>query len=134
LGSLRLKFDVCWTKFGNYQILLEERIHIDKMVRDFETLNAANENGQINVTSNYYNYIVLLFITILLIFLLIKFSVTSNDQRGGGNNFTKEALFLFMIIVIFLGLSKLYNNYNLYIFVSVLIVAYIIAKMKMTNK
>ena len=69
----------------NYKILQNERIQIEKMIHQFETLNAATKNGEINVTSNYYNYIVLLFITILLFFLLIKYSIPMS-QRGGGNN------------------------------------------------
>lgn len=71
---------------NNYQSLLEERIQIEKMIREYETLNRAYENGNINVTSNYYSYIALLFITILLVFLLLKYSFTGS-QSGGGNNF-----------------------------------------------
>jgi hypothetical protein len=52
---------------NNYQTLTDERIEIERMVREFETLNGALENGNIVVTSNYYRYIALLFITILLI-------------------------------------------------------------------
>ena len=44
---------------SNYQTLTQERAEIDEMVRQFETLNAAYENGSINVTANYYSYIVL---------------------------------------------------------------------------
>ena len=38
----------------NYNTLEQERGDIEKMVREYETLNAAYENGNINVTSNYY--------------------------------------------------------------------------------
>jgi NADH:ubiquinone oxidoreductase subunit 3 (subunit A) len=55
------------------------------MIREFETLNSAQENGDITVTMNYYNYIVLLFVVILLILLLLRFSV-SNEQVGGGRS------------------------------------------------
>jgi len=70
---------------NNYQTLSDERIKIEKMVREYETLNRAYENGNINVTSNYYSYIALLFIAILLICLFFKFSFTGS-QSGGGNN------------------------------------------------
>jgi hypothetical protein len=68
---------------NNYKTLTVERLHINEMVRQFETLNAAYENGNINVTSNYYNYIILLVIVIFLLFLLIRFSIPY-EQRGGG--------------------------------------------------
>jgi len=59
----------------NYYILTEERTQIDEMIRQFETLNSAIENGSTQVTTNYSNYIVLLFITILLIFIMIRYSI-----------------------------------------------------------
>jgi hypothetical protein len=116
----------------NYQVLTNERLHIDRMVREFETLNEAENNGQVNVTSNYYRYIILLIVSILLIFLLIKFSITG-EQRGGGSNFKKEAIFLFGIMVIFLGLSKFFNEINSYILVSVILIAYLITKIKVNQ-
>jgi hypothetical protein len=73
------------TMNNNYQTLIDERAQIEKMIREYETLNSALENGNIVVTSNYYSYIALSFITILLIFLFFKFSFTSS-QSGGGNN------------------------------------------------
>lgn len=68
----------------NYSVLTQDRANIEQMVREFETLNSAQENGDIKTTMNYYNYIILLFIVVLLIFLLLRFSVTS-EQNGGSN-------------------------------------------------
>jgi len=70
---------------NNYQTLTQERAEIDEMVRQFETLNAAYENGNINVTANYYSYIVLVLIAIFLFFILMRYSLPG-EQRGGGNN------------------------------------------------
>jgi hypothetical protein len=57
----------------NYQTLTEERKYIEKMIRDYETLNKAYENGNIVVTSNYYRYILLSLIVTLLLFIFFKF-------------------------------------------------------------
>ena len=116
----------------NYQVLNKDRENIHKMVSNFESINQAYTEGSLNVTSNYYSYIVLLLITLLLIFLLVKFSVTG-QQGGGGGSFKKESLFLLGIMVVFLGLSKIFNNFNIYIFVSILAIAYIIAKIKLNE-
>jgi hypothetical protein len=70
---------------NNYQTLLQERMQIDEMVMQFETINAAYDNGNTNVTANYYSYIVLVLIAIFLIFVLIKYSIPS-EQIGGGND------------------------------------------------
>jgi lipopolysaccharide export LptBFGC system permease protein LptF len=68
----------------NYVVLTQERENIGKMVREYETLNSAQENGDINVTMNYYNYIILVFIVLLLIFLLLRFSIPSEQSGGSG--------------------------------------------------
>ena len=70
----------------NYNVLEQEKQEIDKLVRQFQTLNSAQENGEVNVTMYYYHYIILLLIVILLCFLFIKFTVSS-EQFGGGNNY-----------------------------------------------
>jgi NADH:ubiquinone oxidoreductase subunit 3 (subunit A) len=82
---------------NNYQTLSQERIHIEEMVRQFETLNAAYENGNINVTSNYYSYIVLLFVVIFLVGLLMRFSLPGKTEE-----LTWLPLFAISLICIFL--------------------------------
>jgi len=83
---------------NNYEILSQEREQINGMIRQFETINAAYENGSIMVTSNYYNFILLLIIVIFLVFLFIRFTLPG-EQRGGGNNYS-FVLFLFLIFII----------------------------------
>ena len=95
---------------NNYKTLEEERIQIAEMVREFQTIDAAYENGNINLTSNYYSYIILLIVAIILIIILLKFS-TSSEQRGGGNNlnFNSNSIFIFCLlgfIIIFNSIIK----------------------------
>jgi hypothetical protein len=84
---------------SNYQTLTQERFEIEKMVREFETLNAAYENGNINVTSYYYFYIVLIFVVVFLIGLFMRFSLLTRDN-GGDSNWIP--IFLVISICIFL--------------------------------
>ena len=79
---------------NNYKTLEQERMQIAEMIRQYETLNTAYENGSINVNSNYYNYIIYLFIVIFLVYLLFKYSFTS-QQIGGG---TKTSPFIFLLL------------------------------------
>lgn len=67
----------------NYTVLEEEKQKIDHLVTQFQTLHSAQENGEATITMNYYNYIILVFIVILLVGLFLKFTVTST-QNGGG--------------------------------------------------
>jgi hypothetical protein len=92
---------------SNYQTLTQERLEIDEMVRQFETLNAAYENGNINVTANYYSYIVLIFVAIFLVFVLLRFSLPT-EQRGGGFKFNYTN---FLPLFLLLGFIIVFNSF-----------------------
>jgi hypothetical protein len=117
----------------NYQVLINEREQLKQIVSDYETADEAYNNSSLIVNSNYLSYIVLLFISVLLIFLLIKFSLTGQQMGGGSTYVKREAILLFGIMVVFLGLSNIYRNNNIYLFVSILLISYILAKMKLNN-
>ena len=70
------------TIVSNYNTLTQERVEIEKMIRQYETINSVYEDKTIIANSNYYSYIILLFITMFLIILLINF-ITKSDQYGG---------------------------------------------------
>jgi hypothetical protein len=92
---------------NNYKTLSQERIQIDEMINKFKTLNSAYENGNIIITTNYYSYIMLLFIVIFLVFILIKYSIPQ-QQRGGGNEFKFHINQL--LIFSFLGFIIVFNS------------------------
>jgi uncharacterized protein YukE len=117
----------------NYQVLEQERDQINEMVRQFQNLDGAMDDGEINVTMYYYNYVILSFIVIILVMLLIKYSLAGQTQRGGGNRFMNEAMLLLGIMVVFLGLSNVFKNLHGFIFVAILVIAYLIAKLKIIN-
>jgi hypothetical protein len=96
---------------NNYQTLIQERQEINEMVGQFETINAAYENGNINVTANYYSYIILIFVAIFLVFILIKLSV-SGEQRGGGieSSFSKNHLLIFGFLGFVIVLNSMINK------------------------
>ena len=84
----------------NYDILKKEKLEIEKMVRQFETLNSAYENGNININSNYYTYILLLIFVIILVFLFFTFSLPvqkgGNDDKNGTFDFINFILELLL--------------------------------------
>lgn len=83
----------------NYNTLEDERVEIEKIIKEYETLNSAYENGNINVTSNYYSYIMYVLIALFLVFLLLRLNM-SNGQSGGGNMKVSPWLLIFLSIVI----------------------------------
>jgi hypothetical protein len=90
---------------NNYNVLLQERSQIEEMVREYETINTAYENGTTNVTSNYLKYIGLLFIVIILLFLLLSLPF-SNEQRGGGSRDNSNSKYIYLV---FLGFLIVFN-------------------------
>jgi hypothetical protein len=93
---------------NNYQVLKNERQLINEMVNQYDTLNAALQNGSINVTSNYYSYILLLLVAIFLIYVLLKYS-TGNEQRGGASHLKMSPKLLLMFCL--LGAIIIFNSW-----------------------
>lgn len=85
---------------NNNNVLLDERIEIEKMTRQFQTIEAAYEDGNIIVNANYSNYIVLLFVVVLLILLLFRFSLYS-PQYGGGHRVINASTIMPIVIGLF---------------------------------
>lgn len=117
----------------NYNTLLNNRKQIEKIEKEYVTLNAADKNAQIVLTEYYSKYIVLLFVTLLLVLLLLKFAITGGEQTGGGNSFINESIFLLTLMTVSIGLAPVVNNLNVYIFITLIIISYIVIKMKMIN-
>jgi len=117
----------------NNNTLMDEKLHIEKISKEYAIINSANKDTNLNVTQEHSKYIVLVFITILLVVLLLKYSITGSQQVGGGNKFINEAIFLLILIVVSIGLAPLVNNINAYVFITLVIISYIVIKMKIIN-
>lgn len=117
----------------NYNALLSDRRQIKKLEKEYITLNAADKDTQIVVTEYYSKYIVLIFVTILLVLLLLKYAITGGEQRGGGNNFINESIFLLTLMIISIGLAPILNNNNAYVIFTLIIISYIVIKIKIIN-
>lgn len=91
----------------NYTTLEQERGQITELIRQYETLNSAQENGVINITSNYYSYIIYIIIAIFLIILLTKINL-SGQQRGGASSFKISPLIfgILAFIIVFNAILK----------------------------
>ena len=117
----------------NNNTLMNEKLHIEKLAKEYRMINAASKDTNLTVTQEHSKYIVLVFITILLIMLLLKYSITGSEQVGGGSNFVNEAIFLLILIIVSIGLAPVINNINAYVFITLIIISYIVIKMKIIN-
>jgi hypothetical protein len=95
---------------NNYEILESERYEIEDIIRKYETLNSAYQDGSIFVTSNYYNYLIYLLIVIFLIILLFKYNFIG-EQIGGGNiNFSISSIILIIVSCFVIILNAIIKN------------------------
>lgn len=68
---------------NNHNVLIQERKAIDHIMNQFQTLNAAYEDGNMIVNANYMNYVVFLFVVIFLALLLLRTAFSSPQYCGG---------------------------------------------------
>ena len=101
----------------NYKNLTAERENILELLKQYETLDNTENENQIKITQNYYTYILLLILAVLIVFLLVKVgspklqSVATTIQSGGelGSN---TYYIIFAIILIIVGIN-IFSKYFL---------------------
>ena len=96
---------------NNYHNLNKERIMVEKAILKNNTLNAAFNDSEIIVNTRYYEYIALLFVAVLLIFLFFRFN-TNGMQSGGGKNYCNIGLYKLALAIIFIVFYM--NRYKFY--------------------
>ena len=69
------------TLLQNYILLNEEREKIKNMVKSYDELNESEIQGNINISKNYYSFILLLIFSVLLIVILYMFTATSSNSQ-----------------------------------------------------
>jgi hypothetical protein len=111
-----------------YNLLMEDKYKITRIEKEFQTLNSAEENSHLVVISNYYRFIILLFITILLIFVFIRYINAPDNVTTNGYN---DLFFIFSVILLYFSFYKIANIYDVCIFISILVIIYIIVKTNM---
>jgi len=111
-----------------YNLLIEDKDKMARIEKEFQTLNSAEEDSHLVATSNYYRFIILLFITILLILVFIRYINTPDNERINGYN---DFFFIFSVILLYFSFYKIANIYDVCIFLSILVIIYIIVKTNM---
>jgi hypothetical protein len=99
-----------------YKSLVGERFKIQRMLNEYQTLDEQQVQGNIHISQNYYSFILLMLLAILVIFLLYKFSIPSPQssttfvQNEGdlGTNAYYIVFGLFLLVLLF----TIYNKYK----------------------
>jgi len=101
--------------YNDYDNLQKNNQKIHSLIGEFQTLNSAYKDQSQIVSTNYYNYIVLFFVALLLLFLFLRFS---ERQSGGGVRnglyLDKNTIFYFVFVIfIFVVYKILFTRFYL---------------------
>jgi len=88
---------------ANYEKLNQERIKIDNMVKEYESLDFMQNEGELSAYSYYYYFLFLIVFFILIIILLYKFGMylPYNTYTSDNDSFSIEKLFMMIFIIVF---------------------------------
>jgi hypothetical protein len=102
---------------NQYNNLALERVKIKKMLDEYQTLDEQQVEGNIQISQNYYSFILLMFLVILFIFLLYKFSIPSDQSSTtivqNGTSLGTTAYYIVFGLFLLALLFALYNKYKL---------------------
>jgi hypothetical protein len=102
---------------NQYKNLVGERTKIQRMLNEYQTLDEQQIEGSIHITQNYYSFILLMIIVLLVIFLLYKFSIPSGQPSTtiveNGTSLGTTAYYIVFILFLLALLFALYNKYKL---------------------
>jgi len=87
---------------NNYYYLIKERVKIRKMLKNYQETEREIDEVNIVVTKNYYTYILLFCLAIVVVFIIIKLSLPTNKQYGGGKMTNNILYIIFFIILVLL--------------------------------
>jgi hypothetical protein len=100
-----------------YKSLVGERFKIQRMLNEYQTLDEQQVEGNIQISQNYYSFILLMFLAILFIFLLYKFSIPSDQSSTtivqNGTSLGTTAYYIVFGLFLLALLFALYNKYKL---------------------
>ena len=98
---------------NNYKQLTQDREKITKLMNEYQTLEEQQTQGDIKINQNYYSFLLLIGLAIIIIFMLYTFSGstsnTSSIQRGG-NLSNRAYYYVFGIILLLFFCVFSYTN------------------------
>jgi hypothetical protein len=95
----------------NNSMLEEERNNILLQLSQIQSINEKQTDGELIVTKNYYNYILLLVVALICIFILSKIYIgTASENAGETINILSTIFFIFIICVVVFIIYYYFQN------------------------
>ena len=104
---------------GQFIQLNQEREKINQMLDEYQTLDQAQTQGDIMINQNYYSFLLLLGLAIVILIILYKFGFSSTTEiappllQSGGELGINAYYIVFGIIIVAVFLHFIKNGYSL---------------------
>jgi len=98
---------------NNYYKLNEEKTQIAAMLNKYEDVDESLDKGNITVTQNYYSFLLLLALAVVIIFILTSLTITGGkSNQSGGNKLGYNVYYIVFFIAFITMIIHFYNKYQ----------------------
>ena len=88
------------TLINNYKQLTQDREKIAQLMNEYQTLEEQQIQGDIKINQNYYSFLLLIALAIIIIFMLYNLSGSTPSIQRGGNLSSNAYYYVFGIILL----------------------------------
>jgi hypothetical protein len=117
-----------------YMSLNNERKRINKLMREYDTLEGTETETSLRSDSNYMYYRIFFIVAVIIVFVTLKQllfpTFFSNGMTGGGKSSFYDLIFNFILMVLLLVLAQTFKHSAGYILWALFVLTYIFIKLK----
>jgi hypothetical protein len=98
------------TLINNYKQLTQDREKITQLMNEYQTLEEQQIQGDIKINQNYYSFLLLIALAIIIIFMVYNLSGSTPSIQSGGNLSSNAYYYVFGIILVVFCIIYSYTN------------------------
>ena len=98
------------TLINNYKQLTQDRDKITKLMNEYQTLEEQQIQGDIKINQNYYSFLLLIALAIIILFMVYNLSGSTPSIQSGGNLSSNAYYYVFGIILVVFCIIYYYTN------------------------
>jgi hypothetical protein len=98
------------TLINNYKQLTQDREKITQLMNEYQTLEEQQIQGDIKINQNYYSFLLLIALAIIILFMVYNLSGSTPSIQSGGNLNSNAYYYVFGIILVVFCIMYSYTN------------------------
>lgn len=98
------------TLINNYKQLTQDREKITQLMNEYQTLEEQQIQGDIKINQNYYSFLLLIALAIIILFMVYNLSGSTPSIQSGGNLSSNAYYYVFGIILVVFCIIYYYTN------------------------